>query len=111
MTPDKNIYDILEIKMITYMCILDMRILNEEFGIPYKPSLTKLINHVDIEHKELNYKDKNYATHFFNECKKKYPNKLLCETPNMFDCEINMILKSYPKDHYIQTWKFQCDKL
>jgi hypothetical protein len=105
--PSRQIYNVLEIKMIMHLCILNMRILKEEFGIIYKSSLTKLINRVDIEINEINYKEKNYNTNFFIQCQKKYPDHRICDISGMYAKEIDMILKSYPKDHFLQTWKFQ----
>jgi hypothetical protein len=104
--PSKQIYNVLEIKMITHLCILNMRILKEEFGIVYKPSLTKLINHVDMEPIEINYKENIYDTDLFIHCQKNYPNNRICDVSGMYAKEINMILNSYPKDHFLQTWKF-----
>jgi hypothetical protein len=100
----REINNIIETRMIFNMCILDMRILNSDYGIDYKPSLTKLINHVDIEMSELNYTNKNYNTHFYNKCDIQNLSNPVNDLSGFCKLEMIMILKSYPKDHFIHTW-------
>jgi hypothetical protein len=104
---NKNVYEInhiIEIREIFNLCIKDMYILNTEYGIAYKPSLTKLINRIDIEISELNYINKNYNTNFYNECVRRNMSEEFNHLSKFCILEINMILKSYPDEHIIQLW-------
>ena len=99
-----RIWKIMEYKSYTCEAIIDMRIVYERFGFSSKPKIAIFMKRIYIPDTELNPSDKNYKTQCHEVYKKKYPEEQTCYLTNMYKKEINIIINSYPEDHFIRNW-------